>query len=110
MQKLSLLILLLFSLFKISYSQVGAGKISGKIQSANEGINGATVNVLRAKDSSLVKMAVCDKAGTYEIERIANGQYVLKISAVGYTPFISKPINITTDNSSVIVPTIELAK
>jgi len=109
MQKIFILVFFLF-VFKISYSQTGTGKISGKIQSAGDGVNGATVNVLRLKDSSLVKMSVCDKAGLFEIEKIATGQYAVKVTAVGYASFVSKPFTIGSENNTVIIPTIELTK
>jgi hypothetical protein len=110
MQKLFIILILLPALFSRGYAQINSGKISGKIQSANEGINGATINVLKAKDSSLIKMSVCDKTGAFEIEKIANGQYFVKVTAVGYTPFSSKPFTINGNSSNVIIPTIELVK
>ena len=94
----------------MAFAQISTGKISGKIQSLNEGINGATINVLKAKDSSLVKMSVCDKAGIFEVDRLANGQYIIKVTAVGFLPFVSKPFTVSNENNSVTISPIELSK
>jgi hypothetical protein len=110
MQKLLILILVLFTSSSVAIAQSNAGKIFGKVQSSVEPVNGATVNVLRSKDSTLVKMSVCDKAGVFEIEKLSNGAYVLKITAVGYTPFVSAPLVITDDKPEVSLPPIELVK
>lgn len=110
MQKVYILLLLLFALSNVVYSQAKPGKISGKIVSANEGVSGATVNVLRSKDSSLVKIGVGNKTGVFEIEQIAIGQYIVKVTAVGYAPFISGVVTISVDNSTVTIPDIELLK
>jgi len=110
MQKSFIFLSVLLALAQAVNAQTTSGQISGKIQAVNEGISGATISILKFKDSSLVKMSVCDKTGIYKIEKIAAGHYILKVTAVGYTPFISKPFTITADNSRIVIPTIELVK
>src|ERR1700733_13027505 len=110
MRNISILLWLLVAFFKLSYAQTKTGNISGKVQSANDGVNGATINVLRIKDSSLVKMGISGKTGAFEINSIANGQYIVKVTAIGYTSFTSKPFTISSDNSNVNIQTIELIK
>jgi hypothetical protein len=104
-------LLLVYSciVFKVS-AQMGSGKIAGKVQSNNEEIAVATINVVRAKDSSLIKAALCDKAGLFEVDNLANGRYLVKVTAVGFAPYYSKPVVITNENSNVTIATIELVK
>src|SRR5687768_4427210 len=67
-------------------------KISGNIKSEEQkSINGTTVSLLRAADSSLVKMAVSDANGHFEFENISEGSYLLSYTAVGYQKKISGP-------------------
>lgn len=61
------------------------GKISGSITSADKkAIEAVTVSLLKAKDSSLLKMEITDKNGLYEFEHVSNGSYLLKADAVGF--------------------------
>ena len=43
-----------------------------------------TVALLKAKDSSLVKVALTDNKGVAEFEKIVPGSYLLKASAMNY--------------------------
>lgn len=72
-------------------AQGGTAKITGKVGDAGQAaIQAATVTLLKAKDSAVVKMSVSDKAGKFEFENIQDGKYLLLVSAVGhakkYTP------------------------
>ena len=52
------------------------GKISGFIKSQdNKAIEAATVTLVKAKDTSVVKIAVTDKTGLFEFEKIRNDNY-----------------------------------
>ena len=56
-----------------SHAQTG-GKISGTIKDGGNQkiIDAATVSLLKAKDSSLVKAAVADKDGNFSFENVKN--------------------------------------
>lgn len=73
------------ALFATSAFAQTIGKVSGSIMSAeNKAIEAATISLLKAKDSSLIKMEITDKNGLYEFEHVVNGNYLLKADAVGY--------------------------
>ena len=59
--------------------------ISGKItdKSSGEGMIGATIKLLKT-DSTLVQGVTTDMNGNFKVVAPANGQYVLKVSSVGY--------------------------
>jgi iron complex outermembrane receptor protein len=56
---------------------------------AGHSITAATVSLLAAKDSSLVKSAVSSNAGVYEMEGLKAGKYLVKISSVNHNPWYS---------------------
>ena len=54
--------------------------ISGKItDQQSKPMSSATVTLLKAKDSSSIKFSVTDKAGFYQFENIAPGQYLVLV-------------------------------
>ena len=68
-----------------SRAQDKSGKISGDVSdNTQKTIESATISVLRAKDSSLVKMGVADKSGVFEIDQLPLGKYFVAVSAVGF--------------------------
>jgi iron complex outermembrane recepter protein len=62
------------------------GSIKGKLTSNDTkiGLQKATVSVMKATDSSLIKADVTDGNGEFEFEKIAVGDYFLEYSYVGY--------------------------
>ncbi len=89
--------------------QIGIGKINGIVVDGNaKTIESATITLLKAKDSSVVKMSVADKTGKYEFDGVPEGRYIVSITAVGHEKGISGIIEINTANPSVSVKTIEL--
>src|SRR6187402_245015 len=66
-------------------------KVSGSlIDQKNTPISYATVSLLRAKDSSVVKGALSTDAGAYSLDHVAAGNYVIKATNVGYAKAVSK--------------------
>jgi hypothetical protein len=56
----------------------------------------------------VAKAAVTDKAGYFEIERVADGKYLVKVSAVGYANYFSKPVEISASNPVATIGNINL--
>ena len=78
------------------------GKISGFIKSQdNKAIEAATVTLVKAKDTSVVKIAVTDKTGLFEFEKIKNDNYMLRVDAIGYNKFTGKPFAVTADKQTI---------
>ena len=58
------------------------GKISGKVGDANRAtVNAATISLLRAKDSSVIKMSVIDKEGKFEFENRSRAEFLMTYSS-----------------------------
>lgn len=70
--------------------------VSGVINDdGGKALAAATVSLLKAKDSSLVKLAVTDKAGHYDFTNLKEGKYLLSITSVGYSKKFSSPFDVT---------------
>ncbi len=103
-----MLVMMLF-LHAIAYSQNynrmggGAGKVYGIIQDSadNKAIEYATITLLRASDSSVISGTVSDGKGEFKMEDIANGQYKLNVSFIGYKAFMSAAFYVSNQNSEV---------
>ena len=79
------------------------GKVSGTVTDASsKAIHSATVSLLRAKDSFLVKFSPTDRNGVYEFENIKDGKYFVSASNVGYGKVLSPAFEVSS--SSVTVP------
>jgi outer membrane cobalamin receptor len=68
-------------------SQIVVGKVLDK---EGKGIASASVSLLKAADSSLLKLAITDQAGKYSYESIKEGKYLVAASSVGYSKTYSK--------------------
>ena len=73
-------------------------------------LENATAELLRAKDSSLVKTALSTTAGLAEFDRIAEGRYLLRISMVNFETFLSAPFEITAEQNIISLPAVNLAR
>jgi len=85
MRYIQIILLLAFSIHCLPIlAQVKGGSIAGTVVSDNQNaFESATVSLLKAGDSSLVKMNVSDKAGKFAFENIPAGKYLVLVSAAG---------------------------
>ena len=91
-------------------AQTRSGKISGVITDDNaQPVESATASLQRAKDSSLVKVAVTDKYGLYEFENLPEGEYFVIATAVGFTKAGSKRFMVSS-NAVFKVPSFQLKR
>lgn len=92
-----------------SQAQIKNGKVNGTvIDGSSKIIESATITLLRISDSSVAKMSVADKAGKYAFDGVAEGRYVVSITAVGHNKGFSEVFEINASNPSVSLKTIEL--
>jgi len=83
--------------------------ITAKITGENQkGVDGATVSLLNAKDSSLVKINITEKDGTTSFERIKAGKYLLTVTAVGYQKAWSALFIVDQKTERINIPDIHL--
>lgn len=76
----------------------GTLHISGNLTGSDRRlVNGATVYLLKAQDSSLVKTAISDANGSYQLSQLTPGAYKLSVSCVGYQPYHSAVFQLQRD-------------
>jgi hypothetical protein len=76
---------ILITLVSFTSSAQNTGNITGTVKDdEGKALQSATVSLLKAQDSSLVKVAVSDKVGKYEFVSIKEGKYLLSYTSVGF--------------------------
>ena len=105
--KRSILLSFLILLLATAFAQNG-GKISGSIAKDANFTEGATVSLLRAKDSATVKLSVANKEGGYAFENIADGKYLVSVTAVGRRKSFSQLIDVNPQQRIIQLPAITL--
>ncbi|PJJ83501.1 outer membrane beta-barrel family protein [Mucilaginibacter auburnensis] len=85
-------------------------KITGTLNDgAAKPVEFATVSLLRAADSSIVKGALSNEKGNYAFDNVAKGSYVIKATSVGYNT--GKSAAFTVDGTgAVTVQVITMAE
>jgi iron complex outermembrane receptor protein len=108
MKKIILLSVFFGMVFNLM-AQRGNGKITGSVKGATQkDLQSATIVLLKAKDSSVVKFAVAGKNGAYEFTGIAAGRYIISITSVGYDKVFSPAFEITETKPDVNVAAITM--
>ena len=97
MNRLSLMMLVFFLFTVLCFSQ-STHTVSGIITETNgKGLPFANVLLLQSSDSTLVKGIVTLENGTYTLENISQGNYLIRSSIVGYQDAYSKPFYLNAD-------------
>ncbi len=92
------------------YAQNKPGKISGTVLNADKKpVVSATVQLLKATGNALVKTAITDNTGNYSFEKIAEGNYIISITAAGFAKKQTEVITISTAVPTVNMPATGLA-
>lgn len=106
MHKIFTLVIIFFTALAAT-AQNRIGHVTGTVSSADgKNIEAATVSLLRAKDSLPAKIAVTNKQGAFDFEKIAEGNYLLSVTAVGYSnKLVSK---FTVGAETVSIPAIKM--
>ncbi len=84
-----------------------AQNISGRIEENGTPLSLVNVLLLNQKDSSLQVAAISNDTGTFAFENVRAGQYLLKISRVGYQEEYSPAFDL---NGNVTLPPISLRR
>ncbi|MBB6003626.1 outer membrane beta-barrel protein [Arcicella rosea] len=102
-------ILTVFSLANIKAQ--AQGKISGQItDDKSKIVEFATVTLLNAKDSSLVKGALGDVNGTFEFEKVNYGTYIVNISQLGYKKYYTPKFILSAETPNIKLTKLVLAE
>ncbi|MGY3212664.1 hypothetical protein ACVW2L_001717 [Mucilaginibacter sp. HD30] len=111
MKKLILLCLITFTtaLIALAQNKTSAGKVSGKLlDQKGEPAPFATVMLLKAQDSTMVKSALSDDSGNFVFDQLSDNEYIISITYMGYQKYVSVKFMISGDHPSVPLPAISL--
>ncbi|MBL7723507.1 MAG: TonB-dependent receptor [Chitinophagaceae bacterium] len=90
-------------------AQNKTGKISGQVQDqSSKPLAAVSVSLLKVADSSLVKTAVTGKDGKYEFESIAEGEYLVSTSSIGFEMTYSSSFSISLANNTIQVAALQM--
>ncbi len=83
---------------KVIFAQNRIGQVKGIVTDSLNGkpLANATINLLDGKDSSLVSFARSKENGSFEINRLATGEYIMTISYTGFSKE-TKKITVTQE-------------
>lgn len=110
MRRIVLLLVSVFIVVTGMAQQPQRGKVSVVITNDQQtGLENATVELLKSKDSSLVKVAITNRNGVAEFENIKLGTYLVKATTVNYQTRFSSPFTLSLENSPFEVPTVSLS-
>ncbi|MBS1920526.1 MAG: TonB-dependent receptor [Bacteroidetes bacterium] len=112
MRKLIIMLIALFGMISIEgLAQTRTGKVNGSVIDGNtKTIESATITLLKAKDSVVIKMGVADKQGKFSFDDVPEGKFLVSISAVGHQKGYSEIFEVNETHSIVNLKTIELVQ
>lgn len=108
--KLLLTTLIVFSANALCVAQNTAGTINGAIKNGgNQAVlDAATISLLHSKDSSLVKLAIADKAGNFVFENVGWGSYIVCASSVGHVKNYSNIFSVNATQKEVNIGVLQM--
>ena len=105
MRSLSMFCGMLFFAFSLN-----AQEIAGTVKDAQgKGLEKATISLLNAKDSSVVKLATTNISGQFTITVSRTGRFLVSASYVGYKPVYSGIFE-QTSSSKTILPELQITQ
>src|SRR5688572_22043006 len=67
-------------------------------------LHAATIYLLQAADSSLVKAGIADEKGNYELVSLSPGNYLLSITAIGFETIFLERFELKAGQSHQVKP------
>ena len=106
----TLLVTILLSVNTQAWAQtkLAGSKITGNVvDDQKKPLDFATILLLKASDSSMVKTSMTDLAGKYAFENMPSGEYIVAATMVGYRKVKSKPFILSESHPVVQVEELQ---
>ncbi|WP_306353647.1 outer membrane beta-barrel family protein [Flavobacterium sp. '19STA2R22 D10 B1'] len=95
--------ILLFLISFVSFAQ--KVEITGQIkESSKEAVGYADIAILKVSDSLVIKNGMADENGSFKIKEIEMGDYILKVSAIGFADYYK---NISLQQNQTVTVLLE---
>ncbi len=98
--------------WSVSFGQTGkaaSAKVSGAlINDQGKPLDYASVSIIKAADSTVVKGALSNENGIYTFEKVPAGKYLIKATVVGYNKAISQPFTVAENSVVIQIPALNL--
>ena len=110
-KKLYYIIIIAVSLLTISaaHAQTGTGKLTGKVLDEKQAnLSYASVSLLKAKDSTVVKGSITEDNGTYIFSNLEDGQYLVAINMIGYGKVFKGPYLVSNAHKTYTIENVLL--
>jgi len=87
----------------------GGARVSGSLlNEQGKPMDYATVSLIRAADSTVVKGALSNDNGVYTFDNIRSGKYLIKASVVGYQKAVTTPFTVPESATTVTAPALSM--
>lgn len=84
-------------------------KVNGKVtDDKNQPLDGITVSLMSKQDSSLAKFSVTNKEGSFEMDKLKEGNYFITFSGVGFEDNKSTSFELNASTPLVTLPSATL--
>ena len=102
-------LVMIFTGLVLVAATVQAQQITGVVKDPQgKGLDKTTVSLLKAKDSSVVKLVVTSDKGRYTVSAPQAGSYLVSASYVGFQTAYSQPFELS--GSGITIPDITISK
>ena len=102
-------VLLLLAVSVMAQARLTGSKVSGRVIDENQKpLDFATIILMNAKDSSLVKTAMTDLEGLFYFENLSAGTYRVSANMIGYTKAVSNTFTLNEQQKTVELGTLAL--
>lgn len=106
--KATLFLLFAFVATRTMGQATGITIVGAVINNNQKDVEAATVTLLNARDSSIVKISVSNRTGSFEFENIPVGTYVVAVSAVGFETAYTN-LQVLAESSLVTLKPVQLS-
>ncbi|HVS92715.1 MAG TPA: outer membrane beta-barrel family protein [Mucilaginibacter sp.] len=109
--KIYYMLLLFFVTTGVALAQTSAqpGHVSGSLlDEQGKPMMYATVSLVNAQDSAVVKGAISNEQGIYTFDHVKNGKYIVRASSIGYEKALSQPFSLNQSKEDVNLPQLNM--
>lgn len=110
MKQLFIFLLLISNILLVKAQTKSTGNVKGSVVASQKPIEGATVFLLRGKDSAVLKNTVTDHTGKFSLTEDQNGKYLVSVQLVGFQTYYSEQFELNASSAIELKPiTLSLA-